>query len=40
MNEFLDISKSITKSASRALGAVYTKVLYAGGMTYDVYTKL
>ena len=43
MNEFLDISKSIreiTKSASRALGAVYTKFLYAGGMTYDVYTKL
>ena len=43
VNEFLDISKSIreiTKSASRALGAVYTKFLYAGGMTYDVYTKL
>ena len=43
MNEFLDTSKSIreiTKSASRALGAVYTKFWYAGGMTYDVYTEL
>ena len=43
INEFLDITKSIkeiTKSASRALGAVYTKFLYAGGMTYDVYMKL
>ena len=43
VNEYLDISKSIseiTKSASRALGAVYTKFLYASGMTYEVYTKL
>ena len=43
MNEFLDISKSIreiTKSASGALGAVYTNFLYARGMTYNVYTKL
>lgn len=43
MNEYLDISKSIrefAKSASRALGAVYAKYLSAGGMSYDVYTKL
>ena len=43
INEYLDLSKSIrevTKSASRALGAVYTKYLCAGGMGYDVYTKL
>ena len=42
-NEFLDMSRSIreiTKSASHALGAVYTKYLHAGGMSYDVYTKL
>ena len=44
-NDFLDMSRSIrliTKSASRALGAVYTKYLHAGGMSYrkDVYTKL
>lgn len=42
-NEYLDISKSIqeiTKSASRALGAVYTKYLSAGGMSFDVFTKL
>ena len=40
-NEYLDISKSIreiTKSSSRALGAVYK--MYAGGMIYEVYTKL
>ena len=30
----------ITKSASRALGAVYMKYQYAGGMAYDVYKKL
>ena len=42
-DEHLDLSKSvreITKSASRALGAVYTNYLNAGGMTYDVYNKL
>ena len=32
--------REITKSASRALGVVYTKYLHAGGMSYDVYTKL
>ncbi|MCG8045103.1 MAG: reverse transcriptase family protein, partial [Candidatus Thiodiazotropha endolucinida] len=43
LNEFLDMDKSInevTKSASRALGAVYMKYQSAGGMTYDVYKKL
>lgn len=30
----------ISKSASRALGAVYMKYQYAGGMTYDVYKRL
>ena len=42
-NEFLDMSRSIrkiTKSASRVLGAVYTKYLHAGGMSYDDHTKL
>ena len=42
-NEFLDMEKSInevTKSASRALGAIYIKYQSAGGMTYSVYTKL
>ena len=42
-NEFLDLKysvKEIVKSASRALGAVYTKYLHGGGMSYDVYTKL
>lgn len=41
-NEFLDMEKSITeitKSASRALGAVYMKYQSAGGTTYDVYKK-
>ena len=41
-NEFLDMEKSITeitKSASRALGAVYMKYQSAGGMAYDVYKK-
>ena len=39
----LDISKSIrdiTKSFSRALGAVYAKYLSAGGVSDDFYTKL
>ena len=31
--------KEISKSASRALGAVYMKYITAGGMTYNVYTK-
>ena len=42
-NEHLDMEKSVssvTKAASRALGAVYMKYLYAGGMSYDVYTKM
>ena len=42
-NETLDMKKSvkeISKSASRALGAVYMKYITAGGMTYNVYTKL
>lgn len=42
INEFLDMEKSITeitKSASRALGAVYMKYQSAGGMAYDVYKK-
>ena len=30
----------VTKGASRALGAVYMKYLYAGGMSYDVYSKM
>ena len=32
--------REITKSASRALSAVYTKFLSCGGMSFDVYTKL
>ena len=42
-NEHLDMDKSATeetKAAGRALGAVYMKCLYAGGMSYEVYTKL
>ena len=42
-NEYLDLEKSVTevsKAASRALGAVYMKYLYSGGMAYDVYTKM
>ena len=42
-NETLDMKKSvkeISKSASRALGAVYMKYITAGGMTYNVYKKL
>ena len=30
----------ITKSSSRAISALYTKCLQAGGMTYNVFTKL
>ena len=30
----------VTKAAGRAVGAVYMKYLYAGGMSYKVYTKL
>ena len=30
----------VTKAAGRALGAVYIKYLYAGGKSYEVYTKL
>ncbi len=43
LNEFLDMKFSVretTKSASRALGALYTKCMYGGGMTHEVYTKL
>ena len=43
LNEFLDYKftvKELAKSASRALSALYTKFLYCGGMTYDVFTKL
>ena len=42
-NEYLDLEKSVTevsKAASRALGVVYMKYLYTGGMSYDVYTKM
>ena len=42
-NEYLDLEKSVTeisKAASHALGAVYMKYLYTGGMSYDVYTKM
>ena len=27
----------VTRAADRALGAVYMKYLYAGGMSYEVY---
>ncbi|KAK3107434.1 hypothetical protein FSP39_014542 [Pinctada imbricata] len=43
LNEFLDYRftvKEVRKSASRALSALYTKFLYCGDMTYDVFTKL
>ena len=43
MNEFLDMKfslREIAKSASRALGAIYSKFLCAGGMNISVYTKL
>ena len=43
MNEFLDMKfsiREIAKSASRALGAIYSKLLCAGGMNISVYTKL
>ena len=42
-NEHLDMKKcikEIAKSASRALGAIYMKYLNAGGMYFNVYTKL
>ena len=32
--------KEIAKSASRALGAIYSKFLSAGGMTFSVYNRL
>ena len=32
--------REITKSASRALSALYAKFISCGGMTYDVYNKL
>ena len=32
--------REVTKSASRALSAVFTKFLSCGGMSYDVYNKL
>ena len=37
-NEYLDMQKSVTevaKTASRALGAVYMKCLYAAGITQN-----
>ena len=43
VNEHLNMSMTVTelaKSASRALSALYTKTLNAGGMTYEAYTKL
>ena len=43
LNEHLNMTKTvseITKSASRALSAMYTKCLRAGGMTLEVYKKL
>ncbi|CAC5363807.1 unnamed protein product [Mytilus coruscus] len=43
INEFMEHKstiREITKSASRALSAVYTKFLTCGGMSFDVYTKL
>ena len=43
VNEFLDMKfsiREITKSASRALGAIYSNFLCAGGMNISVYTKL
>ena len=43
LNEHLNMKKTvseITKSASRALSAMYTKCLRSGGMTLEVYKKL
>ena len=45
MNAFLDIDmkfsiREIAKSASRALGAIYSKFLRAGGMNISVHTKV
>ena len=42
-NEYMDYKytvRELTKSASRALSAIYTKFISCGGMSYDVYTKL
>ena len=42
-NEYMDYKytvREITKSASRALSAVYAKFISFGGMSYDVNTKL
>ena len=43
LNEFLDFNvtaKMVAQSASRALGLLIAKYKSAGGMPYDVYTKL
>ena len=43
INEFMDYKYTvheITKSASRALSALYSKFISCGGMTNDVYNKL
>ena len=43
LNEHLNINKTVSelaKSAGRALSALYTKCLRAGGMTLDVFQKL
>jgi hypothetical protein len=32
--------KELSKSASRALGALFGKFIYAGGMTWEIYNKL
>ena len=37
---FLKNAKELAKSASRALGAVYGKVISAGGVTHSVFSKL
>ena len=43
LNEHLNMNKTVSelaKSAGRALSALYTKCLRAGGMTFDVFQKL
>ena len=43
LDEHLNFKHSVNelcKSASRALGALYSKFIYAGGMTYNVFNKL
>ena len=43
LNKHLNMNKNVSelaKSASRALSALYTKCLRAGGMTLDVFQKL